>query len=96
MESAGRVQQPRERARPRQRDPRTDLVLAALPHASDAAHDDGRAGMTCSHCFHWKRREADLGVCWQRLAEYPAPEAHTRAEATCQEWTPKVWRVTKE
>jgi len=52
--------------------------------------------MICAHCLHWKRREAEIGVCWQRTAVYPSPEAHTRADATCQEWTPKVWRVTKE
>lgn len=49
--------------------------------------------MTCQHCIHFKRRTASSGTCWLRAEAYPAKEAQTHPEASCDSWTSKTERA---
>jgi hypothetical protein len=47
----------------------------------------------CRLCYWWKRRTAVSGTCWLRAEVYPAKEASTSPDATCDGWTAKVERA---
>ncbi len=44
----------------------------------------------CRLCYFWKRRTAASGTCWLKAEVYPAAEALTTPEATCDSWKPKT------
>ena len=44
----------------------------------------------CRLCYFWKRRTAVSGTCWLKAEVYPAPQAQTTPDATCDSWKPKT------
>ncbi len=48
----------------------------------------------CRLCYFWKRRTPVSGTCWLKVEVYPAKEAMTTPDASCDAWKAKTEKVS--